>query len=348
MNLPKSFCNGFVVFYKTENNDLETVLVTNENGNHSFPKGKREKKESDFECAYRELKEESDINKEDITVINEIVIDEYSTNKDSPSVRYFIAMLNEKKQLKFVDPTELDSVRYYKIDEALNLVNLKNTRKEVLKTALKVLNNEHLNQKYFQIGLNGIEDNKKYTKLSKSLSWLLRHGILETGIYMDSNGFVKISDVLKLDQFKEFKLNDLMYVVNNSDKQRFSFSEDMNQIRANQGHSKEIGDLINDDELLTKITEPFDHCYHGTDKKSYDFIKKDGLKPMSRKHVHMASGLESESVVSGMRKNCQVILEIDMKQAMEDGHEFYLSKNGVILSEKSIHPKYIRKINDYN
>lgn len=46
----------------------------------------------------------------------------------------------------------------------------------------------------------------------------------------------------------------------------------------------------------------------------------------------------------GYRANCQVLLEIDINWAREDGIIFYLSDNGVILTSQPIHKKYIRKI----
>lgn len=54
---------------------------------------------------------------------------------------------------------------------------------------------------------------------------------------------------------------------------------------------------------------------------------------MSRNHIHFAPGMpKEEGVVSGMRGSCDVIIQIDLKAAMKDGIEFYISSNNVILT----------------
>ena len=37
-------------------------------------------------------------------------------------------------------------------------------------------------------------------------------------------------------------------------------------------------------------------------------------------------------MISGMRQGCDVAIWVDMRQAMQDGIKFYISKNGVILT----------------
>lgn len=48
-----------------------------------------------------------------------------------------------------------------------------------------------------------------------------------------------------------------------------------------------------------------------------------------------------------MRGSCDIIIEIDMMQAIKDGIEFYISDNSVILTEGIngvLPPKYFRKV----
>lgn len=50
-----------------------------------------------------------------------------------------------------------------------------------------------------------------------------------------------------------------------------------------------------------------------------------------------------------MRYNVEVIIEVDMKAAMEAGIEFFLSKNGVVLSsgiDGVIPPKFFKSVTD--
>jgi 2'-phosphotransferase len=63
---------------------------------------------------------------------------------------------------------------------------------------------------------------------------------------------------------------------------------------------------------------------------------------MSRNHIHLAAGYKQD-VLSGMRANCNLIIEIDIKKAMEDGIIFLLSENNVILTKGRdgvLSPKY--------
>jgi 2'-phosphotransferase len=123
-------------------------------------------------------------------------------------------------------------------------------------------------------------------------------------------------------------------------------------IRANQGHSIKV-DI---EGLLTPITFEAgnvpDTVIHGTNEHAWRLIlKSGGLRKMSRNHIHFASGLpvgfktltkdsavtaeekEAPPVISGMRKSSTVLIYIDIRAAMEAGVKFYLSDNGVVLTE---------------
>jgi len=112
-------------------------------------------------------------------------------------------------------------------------------------------------------------------------------------------------------------------------------------VGANQGHNKDV--------LLEELKEPIDLCVHGTYNKFIDQITKEGLKTMSRKHIHFSIGYAyDDKVISGMRKSCDIFIEIDMKKAMEDGIKFYKSNNGVILTNginNTLENKYFKKNN---
>ena len=53
---------------------------------------------------------------------------------------------------------------------------------------------------------------------------------------------------------------------------------------------------------------------------------------MGRHHVHLAKGLlGEEGVVSGMRRDAEVFVWVNVHEAINDGLTFYESVNGVIL-----------------
>ena len=55
---------------------------------------------------------------------------------------------------------------------------------------------------------------------------------------------------------------------------------------------------------------------------------------MARNHIHMAPGIGKNNVISGMRGNCEVVIEVNMAKAMfgPDQLPFYVSSNQVILT----------------
>lgn len=202
--------------------------------------------------------------------------------------------------------------------------------------------------------INNSKNNKfsHEVKISKTMSWILRHGLDELNLKPDKLGRIPLSLLLDQDQMKELGVTRdlILEVVESNDKQRFRLDliDGIEMIGANQGHSKEIGDKIDNEKLMTKITTPIDLCVHGTYSKVINQIKKTGLKTMSRTHIHFASGYpDNEKVISGARTNTNVFIELDMGKAMADGITFYLSSNGVILSDGidgTIEPKYFKNI----
>lgn len=119
------------------------------------------------------------------------------------------------------------------------------------------------------------------------------------------------------------------------------------KIRANQGHSLKL----ESDGLLQPLSAETcpSTCVHGTTHAAWTrILASGGLKPMGRNHIHFASGLPAgfasidgsngpetvaAPVISGMRNSSTVLVYMDVGRAMEAGIKFWLSDNGVILSE---------------
>ncbi len=184
-------------------------------------------------------------------------------------------------------------------------------------------------------------DNNRRTKISKSLSYHLRHGLHNLPFPIESDGFVKISDLLTLKEFSGVTKEEIKLEVELNEKKRFALDSSGEKIRANQGHSTEAGKLIDSTKLLTKITDPLDYCVHGTTKQALPQILQTGLNKMNRTHIHFAS---KPGAISGFRKSSEVLIYLDMKKAMEDGLEFFMSENNVILCMGPIDKKYFLKV----
>ncbi|RUP49146.1 hypothetical protein BC936DRAFT_143186 [Jimgerdemannia flammicorona] len=141
-------------------------------------------------------------------------------------------------------------------------------------------------------------------KLSKAMSWLLRHRAEQEGIPIRPDGFVRVKDMLSHKRFKQYKLADVQREVAINDKLRYALVEEEGNdgekewlVRANQGHSIKIEAVE-----MTKINFPAEipTVIHGTYSAYWPSIEKQGLSKMRRNHIHFAAGmLGDEGVISG-------------------------------------------------
>jgi len=116
-------------------------------------------------------------------------------------------------------------------------------------------------------------------------------------------------------------------VVENSDKKRFSISEDGLRIRAAQGHSTESVAITYAEKLPTEF------LYHGTASRFLESILKEGLKPGERQYVHLSEEVQTATAV-GQRYGKPVVLTIEALRMHRKGFNFYQAENGVWLTQK--------------
>lgn len=164
-------------------------------------------------------------------------------------------------------------------------------------------------------------------KISKFLSLVLRHKPETIGLTLDGAGWASVVELLRQCEQHGFPLSlaELETIVVTNDKQRFSFSEDGQHIRANQGHSIEV-------ELGYKPLEPPEVLYHGTVERFLPAIEEKGLLKGKRHHVHLSADVTTAAKV-GARRGRPVILQAHSGQMYRAGHIFYQSANGVWLTE---------------
>lgn len=179
-------------------------------------------------------------------------------------------------------------------------------------------------------------DRKLLKKRSKFLSLVLRHKPETIGLTLDSAGWVPVKDLLAAlkKHGKELSMHQLEDVVANNDKKRFAFNDKKTKIRASQGHSVDV-------QLEYKETSPPDILYHGTGEAALQSIFNSGLSKMARHHVHLSKDTHTAGIV-GRRKGKLAVLRIDAKQMVTDGHKFYVSENGVWLTD-CVPAKYITR-----
>lgn len=165
----------------------------------------------------------------------------------------------------------------------------------------------------------------KITRLSKTLSWLLRHAASAEGLVMDPAGWVCIDDVLRYLQISRDTLDD---VVHENNKSRLQVEG--NSIRCCQGHSLKGTPVTLDAlEASWEIFQPTGSVWHGTYAQAAVAIAREGIVPGERSHVHLAE--EKQSKV-GKRANVTVLLEVCSSKLEAHGLQLFRSQNGVILA----------------
>ncbi|KAJ7175877.1 KptA family-domain-containing protein [Mycena filopes] len=179
-------------------------------------------------------------------------------------------------------------------------------------------------------------------RVSKTLSWILRHGAKSEGLAMRADGCVRVTDLLANPKLATLNLEALQEIVKADTKQRYDLKFDQGStdsevgvwwIKANQGHSIKSVKL----ELapISAVSDiPTGVAVHGTTKEAWELIRKEGLSKMKRNHIHLAQGVAGDnSVRSGMRKASPVLIFVDVQRAIDAGLKFFLSDNGVVLTE---------------
>jgi len=136
------------------NNELVTlkdiVLSSKTSWNETeweFPKGRRNPKEKDLECALREFEEETGISKDNVVIIENIIPFEeifIGSNHKSYKHKYFLGVIDKNieqyNNLNNFQKTEVSKLEWKTIDNCLECIRPYNLeKKELIKNINKVL-----------------------------------------------------------------------------------------------------------------------------------------------------------------------------------------------------------------
>ncbi|XP_023729257.1 uncharacterized protein LOC111876934 [Lactuca sativa] len=208
-------------------------------------------------------------------------------------------------------------------------------------------------------GGGGCDGEDRIDALGRLLTRILRHMASELNLKMRSDGYVKVQDLLRLNMktaanvsITSHTFDDIKEAVRLDNKQRFSLLEENGEllVRANQGHTLM---LVETKRLLKPILSPKEYpvCIHGTYKEKLNSILESGLKRMKRLHVHFSFGLPTDNeVISGMRRDVNILIYLDVRKAIKGGMKLYISDNKVILTEgfEGVVPvKYFERIESW-
>lgn len=175
----------------------------------------------------------------------------------------------------------------------------------------------------------------QHIKISKFLSYILRHKPEAIELRLDSDGWADISTLIHLSNEKGQKLDLAMLhnVVDLSPKKRFSISPDGMRIRASQGHSLKQVDIKFEEKIPPEI------LYHGTAHYFLESIIEQGLNAKERQYVHLSIDKEM-AIQVGMRHGTPVVLKINALKLYHQGVKFYQADNDIWLT-KFISPAQI-------
>lgn len=169
-------------------------------------------------------------------------------------------------------------------------------------------------------------------RLSRFLTYLLRHRPKEYPLIFDKEGFVDWGDLVEVvqDRFHEVTEAQIRAVVTDSEKQRFELID--GKVRATYGHSFPV-------DLTRKATEPPPRLYYGAARDLAQSMIRNGLKPRDRQYVHMS--LTEEEAVSVARRQdpAPALLIINAQAAHDQGIVFYQS--GPLFLAEGVPAKFL-------
>lgn len=177
--------------------------------------------------------------------------------------------------------------------------------------------------------------NEQRVEISKYMSYTLRHNPEEVN-GLDEEGFASIRDLVSaLESEKNFDVSreDIEKVVEEDDEDRYRIKGDM--VKATSGHSE--GVKGSSDSLDGNLP---DTLYHASSRQNAPDIMNEGLRPMTRKKVHLAED-KDKAVQKGKRHSENVIVFIvDVSRMEEDNLNVDDTGGGVYVTEE-VPPEYI-------
>lgn len=168
---------------------------------------------------------------------------------------------------------------------------------------------------------------KKAVRLSKLLSYWLRHNPSDGALSMDNNGWISIDQLLQSLEKRGFSVDVSSLIAMNAsfDKKRWEINQEKGLIRATHGHSVDV-----DIDLTT--TSPPEVLYHGTALRFVESIAQQGLSKMNRTKVHLSEKVEDARKIGG-RHGKPFVIEVDAEGLSENGWTFQRSENNIWLTD---------------
>ena len=179
----------------------------------------------------------------------------------------------------------------------------------------------------------------KAERLSRLLSFVLRHKPEEFGVQLDERGFVGLADLVqavsaKQSSWRDLTVEDILDAVEASDRPRFEIMDD--RVRARYGHSIDV-------DLGYETIDPPEFLYHGGRSDRAEKILTEGLEPLSRNYEHHTTELETATEVGRRRDYQPVLFRIKAAEASKAGCAFAKATDEVWLT-RQVPPGFIERV----
>ena len=169
-------------------------------------------------------------------------------------------------------------------------------------------------------------------RLSRFLTFLLRHKPKDYPLAIDREGFAPWSEVVELVQERFYDATEaqIRSLIDGAEKKRFELRGD--KVRATYGHSFPV-------DLGTTEAEPPARLYYGAARDLAQSMLGSGLKPRDRQYVHLSvSAAEAESVAR-RHDPAPAILVVDAQAAHAEGIRFF--ESGPLFLVEQVPAKFL-------
>ena len=169
-------------------------------------------------------------------------------------------------------------------------------------------------------------------RISRFLSFLLRHQPREYPLSFDRRGFVSWDDLVYMAQerFPDVTEEEIRRVVEEPDKQRFELKE--SKVRATYGHSFAV-------DLGPEAAEPPAELYLGAARDLAQSALQNGLKPRDRRYIHLSASSEEARAVGERHDPAPTIIVVHAATAHAEGIRFY--RSGPLFLAEYVPGKYL-------
>lgn len=169
-------------------------------------------------------------------------------------------------------------------------------------------------------------------RLSRFLTFLLRHKPTDYPLAIDSEGFAPWRDVVDLVQQRFYDVTEgqIRALIAGAEKKRFEIRGD--KVRATYGHSFPV-------DLGGAAAKPPAQLFYGAARDLAQSMLRGGLEPRDRQYVHLSTTAEEAESVARRHDPAPAILVIDAQGAHAEGVRFY--ESGPLFLVDSVPAKFL-------